>query len=115
MLARAFAEAGIHVVLDKPMVLSSEEAGQLVATVEKSGVVFAVTYNYTGYPLVRHARHLCRSGAIGGVRKVIVEYTQGWLASALERSESAGGFKQASWRTDPAQAGVDPTSTPAPS
>ncbi|KAA0217244.1 MAG: gfo/Idh/MocA family oxidoreductase [Leptolyngbya sp. PLA3] len=101
-VAKAFAEAGIHVVLDKPMVLSSEEAGQLVAAVEKSGVVFAVTYNYTGYPMVKQAAHLVRSGAIGRVRKVFVEYHQGWLSAKLEDS----GQKQASWRTDPKRSGI---------
>lgn len=105
-IARAFIDAGFHVVCDKPITTTSAQAHDLVEAANAKGAVFCVTYNYTGYPLVRHARHLCRSGAIGGVRKVIVEYTQGWLASALERSESAGGFKQASWRTDPAQAGA---------
>ncbi len=101
-VAKAFAEAGFHVVLDKPMVLSSVEAQALIAAVEKSNVVFAVTYNYTGYPMVKQAASLVRSGAIGDVRKVFVEYHQGWLSGKLEDS----GQKQAEWRTDPARSGI---------
>lgn len=101
-VARAFAEAGIHVVCDKPLVHTSEQAQELAAVVARSGVVFAVTYNYTGYPMVREARAMVRTGAIGEVRKVIVEYNQGWLATRLEDS----GQKQADWRTDPARSGI---------
>ncbi len=101
-IARAFADAGFHVVLDKPMVHTSEQAAQLVETVERRGVVFAVTYNYTGYPLVRQAREMVRAGEIGPVRKVFVEYHQGWLSTQLE----ATGSKQAGWRTDPARSGI---------
>ena len=101
-VAKAFAEAGINVVCDKPLVHSSEQARDLAAIAEKSGVVFAVTYNYTGYPLVRHARHMVHSGQLGEIRKVIVEYNQGWLATLLEGT----GQKQAGWRTDPARSGI---------
>jgi predicted dehydrogenase len=101
-VARAFAEAGIHVVCDKPLVHTSGQAQELAAVVARSGVVFAVTYNYTGYPMVREARAMVRAGAIGQVRKVIVEYNQGWLATRLEDS----GQKQADWRTDPARSGI---------
>lgn len=101
-VARAFAEAGIHVVCDKPLVHTSGQAQELAAVVARSGVVFAVTYNYTGYPMVREARAMVRAGAIGEVRKVIVEYNQGWLATRLEDS----GQKQADWRTDPARSGI---------
>ena len=101
-IARAFAEAGINVVLDKPMVHSSEQAGQLVETVETSGVLFAVTYPYTGYPMVKQARHMARRGDLGEIRKVIVEYSQDWLATKVEES----GVKQAAWRTDPELSGV---------
>jgi predicted dehydrogenase len=100
-IARACLDAGFHVVLDKPMVCDSSEASRLAAAVASSGVSLTVTYNYSGYPLIREARHLVASGAIGAVRKVIVEYHQGWLASDLESS----GHKQASWRTDPAKSG----------
>jgi predicted dehydrogenase len=101
-VARAFADAGIHVVCDKPLVHSSEQAEALKRIVERRGIVFGVTYNYGGYPMVREARDLVRSGALGELRKVIVEYHQGWLASAVE----AGGNKQAEWRTDPARSGA---------
>lgn len=100
--ALAFVQAGFHVVLDKPMVMNSQQAAALQLAVQKSGVVFAVTYNYTGYPLVRAAAELIRSGALGTIRKVFVEYHQGWLATRLE----AQGQKQADWRTDPARAGA---------
>jgi predicted dehydrogenase len=99
--ARAFVDAGFHVVCDKPLVHTSAQAEDLVARVAAQGTLFAVTYNYTGYPMVREARALVRAGAIGAVRKVIVEYHQGWLAGALETSTS----KQSEWRTDPARNG----------
>lgn len=101
-IAKAFVAAGFNVVLDKPMVHTSEQARSLVAAVEQSGVLFAVTYNYTGYPMVRQARDLVRAGELGEVRKVVVEYFQGWLANPLERQ----GVKQAEWRTDPRRAGI---------
>lgn len=101
-VARAFVDAGFHVVLDKPMVHTSEQAAELGALVEKRNVVFCVTYNYSGYPLVKQAREIVRSGEIGDVRKVVVEYNQGWLADRLE----ATGQKQADWRTDPARSGL---------
>ena len=101
-IARAFAEAGFNVVLDKPMVHTSKQAEDLTRVVEGSGVVFAVTYNYTGYPMVKQARHMVREGLLGDIRKVIVEYNQGWLASRLEEA----GAKQAEWRTDPARSGI---------
>lgn len=100
--ARAFASAGFNVVLDKPMVMNSGEAKELTAAAEKAGVVLAVTYNYTGYPLVKRAAELVRAGALGTIRKVFVEYHQGWLATRLE----ATGQKQAGWRTDPRLAGA---------
>jgi len=101
-VAHAFAEAGIHVVCDKPLVHSSEEARALERAAQRSGCVFGVTYNYTGYPMVREARELVAKGLIGELRKVIVEYNQGWLATNLE----ATGQKQADWRTDPARSGL---------
>jgi predicted dehydrogenase len=98
-VAHAFAEAGFNVVCDKPLVHTSEQANRLIRVVEETGVVFAVTYNYSGYPMVKEARHLVRSGELGAVRKVIVEYNQGWLASEVLN-------KQADWRTDPARSGI---------
>ena len=101
-VAHAFVEAGFNVVLDKPMVHSTEQAERLVEAVQKAGVVFAVTYQYTGYPMVKQARHMVRTGQLGELRKVIVEYNQGWLARNIEE----GGAKQAEWRTDPARSGI---------
>ena len=100
-VARAFVDAGFHMVCDKPLVHTSEQADELAALVAARGTLFAVTYNYTGYPMVREARELVRAGAIGAVRKVVVEYHQGWLAGALESSNN----KQSTWRMDPAQGG----------
>jgi predicted dehydrogenase len=101
-VAKAFAEAGINVICDKPLATSSDEAADLVRTVERSGVVFGVTYNYTGYPMVKQARSMVEEGRLGEIRKVLVEYNQGWLATKLEEA----GAKQAEWRTDPARSGV---------
>ncbi|SFU80670.1 Predicted dehydrogenase [Polaromonas sp. YR568] len=100
-VAAAFVEAGFHVVCDKPLVHDSTQAEALVKLVRKGGTVFGVTYNYTGYPMVREARHLVRTGVLGEVRKVTVEYNQGWLATAVEEQ----GNKQAGWRLDPARSG----------
>lgn len=100
-IAKAFVEAGFHVVIDKPMTTTAAQARDLVGAVERAGVVFAVTYTYSGYPMVRHARELVRAGALGAVRRVCVEYHQGWLATNIE----AASQKQALWRTDPAIAG----------
>ena len=99
--ARAFVDAGFHVVCDKPLVHTSAQAEDLAALAAARGTLFAVTYNYTGYPMVREARELVRAGAIGAVRKVLVEYHQGWLSGALERADN----KQSEWRTDPARGG----------
>lgn len=101
-VAQAFVDAGFHVVCDKPLVHTREQADALVAAVAARGTVFGVTYNYTGYPMVRQAREMVRSGDIGEVRKVVVEYNQGWLATRLEGE----GNKQAEWRSDPARSGA---------
>ena len=101
-VAKAALEAGFHVLSDKPMTFNLAEAKELAVLVERTGLQFGLTHNYTGYPMVKEARHLVRSGAIGAVRKVVVEYPQGWLASLIESE----GQKQASWRTDPARAGA---------
>ena len=101
-VALAFVQAGFHVVCDKPLVHTSAQADELVAAVKKAGTVFGVTYNYTGYPMVREARHLVHSGALGQLRKITVEYNQGWLATAVEEG---GANKQADWRLDPARSG----------
>ena len=100
-VAHAFVDAGFHVVCDKPLVHTSAQAEALRDLVAARGTLFAVTYNYTGYPMVREARELVRTGAIGAVRKVVVEYHQGWLAGALESADN----KQSEWRKDPARGG----------
>lgn len=100
--ALAFVEAGFNVVLDKPMVHSSEQAQRLIEAVEKHGVVFGVTHNYTGYPMVKEARDWVQQGKLGDLRKVVVEYPQGWLMNKIEDE----GAKQAEWRTDPARSGI---------
>jgi predicted dehydrogenase len=104
-IAETFLTAGFHVVCDKPMTYTLAEAEKLTQLVEKTGLVFAVTHNYTGYPLVRHARHLLRSGEMGKVRKVIVEYLQDFLMVPHEKL----GQKQAAWRVDPQQSGIGGT------
>ena len=101
-VAKAFLEHGIHVVSDKPMSFSLAQAKEEVALVEDKNLIFALTHNYTGYPLVRHARQLVRNGEIGEIRKVLVEYVQDWLIDAQE----TGGNKQAEWRTDPNRSGI---------
>jgi predicted dehydrogenase len=101
-IAKTFIEAGFHVVCDKPMTMTVQEAEELCRLVKKYNAVFALTHNYTGYPMVKEARHLIRTGKLGTLRKVVVEYPQGWLATFLEGE----GAKQAVWRTDPKQAGV---------
>jgi len=101
-VAQAFVEAGFHVVCDKPLVHTREQADALVAAVQARGTVFGVTYNYTGYPMVRQARAMVQAGELGELRKVVVEYNQGWLSSQLEST----GNKQAEWRTDPAKSGA---------
>jgi predicted dehydrogenase len=101
-VAKAFVEAGFSVVCDKPMVHTVEQAIDLVNAVKANDVLFAVTYNYTGYPMVKQARHMVQSGQLGEIRKVIVEYPQGWLLDRIETE----GQKQAVWRTDPARSGV---------
>lgn len=100
--ARRCLESGFHVVVDKPMCFSLDEAKQLKEIVARTRRLLAVTYAYSGYPMVKQARALIASGRIGAVRKIYVEYPQGWLSTDLERS----GQKQASWRTDPARSGA---------
>ena len=100
--AKAALEAGFHVLSDKPATFNLAEAKELAAIVKKTGRLYGLTHNYTGYPLVKEARHLVHSGKLGKIRKVVVEYPQGWLATRLE----ASGQKQAAWRTDPKRSGA---------
>ena len=101
-VATTFLKAGFHVVCDKPMTLTVKEAKALRAVVRKSGKVFALTHNYTGYPMVKEARELVRTGKLGKILKVVAEYPQGWLLDKIEDS----GQKQAAWRSDPKKAGA---------
>ena len=101
-VAKAALLAGFDVVCDKPMTLTVEESEDLCRTVSDTGRIFALTHNYTGYPMVKQARGMISEGKLGTVRKVVVEYPQGWLSTLLEST----GQKQASWRSDPARAGV---------
>lgn len=100
--AKAALQAGFHVMSDKPATYDLAEAKQLRKLVEKTGLQYGLTHNYTGYPLVKEARDRVKRGKLGEIKKVVVEYPQGWLASRLESS----GQKQAGWRTDPKQAGI---------
>lgn len=100
--AKIALENGFHVIIDKPLALSVAEAKQLKTAVLKSGLVLALTHTYTGYPMVKEARALIKSGKLGKIRKVYVEYAQGWLSTAVEKT----GQKQAAWRSDPKFSGL---------
>ena len=100
--AKAFLEAGIHVICDKPLTSTLADAKQLAALVEKSGKLFILTHNYTGYPMIRQAREMVASGQLGDIRVVQAEYPQDWLTEKVEDT----GQKQAAWRVDPKQSGV---------
>jgi predicted dehydrogenase len=100
--AKAFLEAGIHVICDKPLTSTLADARKLAALVEKSGKVFVLTHNYTGYPMIRQAREMVQKGQLGEIRVVQAEYPQDWLT---EKAEDTGS-KQAAWRVDPKQSGV---------
>jgi predicted dehydrogenase len=101
-IAMAFLDAGIHVICDKPMTTTLADALALVERVKKSGCLFALTHNYSGYPMVRQAREMVAAGELGEIRVVQAEYPQDWLSTDLE----ASGQKQAAWRVDPARAGA---------
>jgi predicted dehydrogenase len=99
--AKAFLEAGIDVICDKPLTTTLEHALQLAEVVKRTGLIFGVTHNYTGYPMVRQAREMVLAGELGPLRLIQVEYAQDWLSTPLEKT----GQKQAEWRTDPARSG----------
>src|SRR5690606_14507280 len=101
-VAKAFLEAGIHVICDKPLTSTLADARKLAALAERSGRLFILTHNYTGYPMVRHAREMVQKGVLGDIRVVHAEYPQDWLTEKTE----ATGSKQAEWRTDPARSGA---------
>lgn len=101
-IATAFLERGVHVICDKPLATSLSDARALADTVRRTGLVFALTHTYAGYPMIRQARQLAADGALGDIRVVRVDYAQDWLAEPIEET----GQKQAAWRTDPSQAGA---------
>jgi len=101
-VAKAFLQRGIHVICDKPLTTTLRDARRLQALVETSGKVFALTHNYTGYPMVRQARDMVAAGELGDIRLVHAEYIQDWLTDKIEET----GHKQAEWRTDPARSGA---------
>ena len=101
-IAKTFLEAGFNVVCDKPMTLDLAQAEELVHLVEKSGSVFAVSHNYTGYPLIRQAREMVLNGELGEINAIRSNYIQGWLRTRLENEDQ----KQAKWRSDPKQSGA---------
>ncbi len=101
-VSRAALQAGLHVMSDKPATRDLAEAHELATVVAASGRLYGLTYTYTGYPMVRDAREIVRRGDLGAVRKIVVEYPQGWLSRPIERE----GAKQAEWRVDPALAGA---------
>jgi predicted dehydrogenase len=100
--AKMALENGFHVVCDKPLSFDLEEAKDLVSTVKQTGQLFALTHNYTGYPMVKQARAMIKNGDLGTIRKVVVEYPQGWLSDFIESTDQ----KQAAWRTDPKRSGI---------
>ncbi len=100
--AKMALENGFHVLSDKPATFSLAEAKALGAIVKKSGLLYGLTHNYTGYPMIKQAREMIAAGALGKIRKIVVEYPQGWLATNIE----ATGQKQAAWRTDPKRSGA---------
>jgi predicted dehydrogenase len=101
-IAKAAVDAGFNVICDKPMTFDLAQAEELQRAVEKSGVVFAVSHNYTGYPLVRQAREMILGGELGEIQAIRSNYIQGWLRTRLEASDQ----KQAAWRTDPSKSGI---------
>ncbi len=100
-IAKDFLKAGFHIMCEKPMTFNVKEAKDLQKIVKKSGKVFGLMHNYVGYPMVKLARDMVRQGDLGNIRKIVVQYPQGWLATPLEKT----GNQQASWRTDPKQSG----------
>ena len=101
-VAKKFLSAGIHVICDKPITINSDEARELIELAERARLILAVTYNYSGYPMVRQAKEMVQSGELGELRVINTHYTQDWLTEPLENS----GHKQANWRVDPEKSGI---------
>ena len=100
--AKMALENGFHVVCDKPLSFDLEEAAKLKKLVNESGLIFALTHNYTGYPMVKQAKQMIKHNELGIIKKVVVEYPQGWLSTKVEATDQ----KQAAWRTDPTKSGI---------
>ena len=104
-ISMSFMKKGFNVICDKPLAMNIKECEELVRTQKEEDVIFALTHNYTGYPMIRQARAMCQQGDLGNIRVIQAEYAQDWLTLDLENQPDSGGNKQASWRTDPSQSG----------
>jgi len=104
-ISMSFMNRGFNVICDKPLAMNIKECEELVRTQKEKDVIFALTHNYTGYPMIRQARAMCEQGDLGNIRVIQAEYAQDWLTLDLENQPDSGGNKQASWRTDPLQSG----------
>ena len=102
-IAMEFMNKGFHIICDKPLAMNLKQCEELVQASQTNNILFALTHNYTGYPMVRNAKAMCENGDIGNIRVIQAEYAQDWLTEDLENKHNSGGNKQASWRTDPAQ------------
>ena len=104
-ISMAFIEKGFHIICDKPLAMNLKECEELVQASTAQDIIFALTHNYTGYPMIRNAKEMCHQGELGSIRLIQAEYAQDWLTEDLENKIDSGGNKQAAWRTDPAQSG----------
>ncbi len=104
-ISLAFINKGFHIICDKPLAMNLKECEELVQASINKDIIFALTHNYTGYPMIRNAKEMCTKGELGNIRLIQAEYAQDWLTEDLENKIDSGGNKQASWRTDPAQSG----------
>ena len=104
-ISMSFMNKGFNIICDKPLAMNLKECEELVRTQKEKSVIFALTHNYTGYPMIRQARAMCQQGDLGNIRVIQAEYAQDWLTLDLENQPDSGGNKQASWRTDPSQSG----------
>ena len=104
-IAMAFIEKGFHIICDKPLAMNLKECEELVKATKEKDIIFALTHNYTGYPMIRNAKAMCEQGDLGNIRVIQAEYAQDWLTEDIENKLESGGNKQAAWRTDPAQSG----------
>ena len=104
-VAMAFMDKGFHIICDKPLAMNLKECEELAQLSKEKNILFALTHNYTGYPMIRNAKAMCENGDLGNIRLIQAEYAQDWLTEDIENRVDSGGNKQAAWRTDPAQSG----------